>query len=364
LEDRERVRLNIIQEAVTAYLNVLRTKTLYRIQRANLKVTQSNLELAQARVSIGATGRQEVLRWETEIASAKIAVLQADALRNQAAIALNRILDKPLEERFTTAEADLSDPALLTSDERLFRYTGNPLLFEVFRDFMVQRGLASSPELRGLDAALAAQERLLTSTHNAFWAPAVSLLGDATYTFHRSGAGTVDSSPALPFQIAPPDDLNWAVAVQLSLPIFTSGERFGQVARARETVGQLQTERAAVAQRIELAIRSSLQTTSASFGSIRLSAEGADAALENLDLVTDAYSRGAVDIIQLLDAQNSARNATLAADNAVYDFLIDFMNVQRSIGSFDIFLSADQREEWFEQLGDFYRERGIILTNP
>jgi hypothetical protein len=40
------------------------------------------------------------------------------------------------------------------------------------------------------------------------------------------------------------------------------------------------------------------------------------------------------------------------------------MNVQRSIGSFDIFLSADQREEWFEQLGDFYRERGIILTNP
>jgi outer membrane protein TolC len=152
--------------------------------------------------------------------------------------------------------------------------------------------------------------------------------------------------------------------VQFSLPIFTSGERFAQVAQARETVEQFRTERAAAVQRIEFAIRFSLQTTSASYGSIRLSREGADAAQENLELVTDAYSRGALDIIQLLDAQNSARNATLAAENSVYNFLIDFMNVQRSIGSFDIFLSAEEREGWFEQLRDYYRERGIVPRNP
>lgn len=72
----------------------------------------------------------------------------------------------------------------------------------------------------------------------------------------------------------------------------------------------------------------------------------------------DAYSRGVVNIIQLLDAQNAAFIAQLRAENAVHDFLIDFMEVQRSIGTFDIFMSAEEREAWFKRLEEYFTKAG------
>jgi outer membrane protein len=96
-----------------------------------------------------------------------------------------------------------------------------------------------------------------------------------------------------------------------------------------------------------------------SFPSIRLSREAAESAWKNFELVTDAYSSGAVDITQLIDAQNAALVAKLAAENAVYDFLVDFMRVQRVIGSFDVFMSRDEREAWFQRLEEFFANERV-----
>ena len=109
---------------------------------------------------------------------------------------------------------------------------------------------------------------------------------------------------------------------------------------------------------IEQRIRSALFDAASTYTSIELSAEAADAAGKNLDLVTDAYSRGAVSIIDLLDAQNAALVADAFAANAVYDFLIDLMEVQRSSNTFDFFRSEEGREDWFERLRRFFAAAG------
>ena len=77
--ERDQLRLDIILEAAESYLNVLRGKTVEGIQRDNLKLTRSNLELAQARVDIGAAGREEVFRWESQIATNRKSVIEAGA---------------------------------------------------------------------------------------------------------------------------------------------------------------------------------------------------------------------------------------------------------------------------------------------
>ena len=56
-EQRAQLRLDVILEASESYLNVLQTKTIERILRDNLRLTRSNLEVAQARVDLGATTR-------------------------------------------------------------------------------------------------------------------------------------------------------------------------------------------------------------------------------------------------------------------------------------------------------------------
>jgi outer membrane protein len=233
-QELEQLRLDISLDAATAYLNVLRAKTLQRVQKENLKTTKANLELAETRVSVGAAGRQEVFRWQSEIASRRIDVIAADAQRRQAEAFLNRILHQPLESLFLTTETGLGDTALLVSDKRLFRFTDNPWLFRVFRDFMVQEGLNRSPELKQLDATIAAQDRQYGSAKNAFWAPTLAVRGELTNIFSRSGAGTPSSLPALPFTLPQADDLNWTIGLNLSLPIFSGGERFATLSQSRE----------------------------------------------------------------------------------------------------------------------------------
>ena len=80
---------------------------------------------------------------------------------------------------------------------------------------------------------------------------------------------------------------------------------------------------------------------------------------KNLDLVTDAYSRGAVSIIELVDAQNAALAADGAAANAVFEFLIDLMEAQRASNTLDFFLSDEQRASFFDAMHSFFEAGGL-----
>jgi outer membrane protein TolC len=113
---------------------------------------------------------------------------------------------------------------------------------------------------------------------------------------------------------------------------------------------QIRVQQAASRQRIIQRIRFNLHRIAASYPAIELSNDAATAANKNLELITDAYSRGVSSILDLLDAQNAALVAEESATNAVFDFLIDLMNLQRSLGRFDFFLGAQGLDNWLEQL--------------
>jgi hypothetical protein len=61
----------------------------------------------------------------------------------------------------------------------------------------------------------------------------------------------------------------------------------------------------------------------------------------------------------LLDAQNSSLRADQDAENAVYNFLIDWMDVERAAGRFDFLMTPGQREEYFQRLEEFFNKAGI-----
>ncbi|MGH7450529.1 MAG: ABC transporter substrate binding protein, partial [bacterium] len=168
-QDRDRLRLDIALQAASAYLNVLRAKALARIQRSNLKLTLDNLDLARLRESVGASGRSDVYRWESQVATGRKNVIDADAQVEVAKTEVNRVLNRPLEERFTTEETAIDDPILITSEKQLFNYFANPKTFAVFREFMVEEGVSAAPELKQLDAAIAAQKRAHTAAGRSFW---------------------------------------------------------------------------------------------------------------------------------------------------------------------------------------------------
>jgi outer membrane protein TolC len=272
-----------------------------------------------------------------------------------ARVLLNRVLHRPQQEMFLAEEPGLNDPAIVERD-RLRPFVDNPRSFATFGAFLVGEGFAASPELMALDAAIAAQERDLLTARRSFWAPEISAFGELTEGLDEGAA----HAPPDPFPLTyQGNDTDWAVGINLTLPLYTGGDRAAVVRQTTEVLEGLLLDRDATAERVELAIRTSLHDVAATSSAIQYNRESAEAAHKNLDLITDQYSRGVVPIIVLLDAQNAALQADEQAANSVYDFLIDVMQLQRAASNFNFFTSPAEREDWFERLEAFYREAGV-----
>ena len=353
--DRDQVRLDIVLATADAYLSVLRGRTNERIQKDNLRLTRSNLDLAQARRRIGTAGPSEVYRWQSEVAIAQRSVVEAQTATRVAELALNTLLRRPLEESVHTVEVSLDEPVLISSQQRLYALIDNPASFRVFRDFVVQDGLAAVPALREIDALILAQERTLESARRAFTHPRVSLVASRNDTLARGGARGA--------HLAGVNDHDTTVMLQLTLPLSTGGARSAQQAKAYEELTGLRLQRQAVAERIEQRTRAALHTARSALTAIRLSRDAANAAQANLDVVRDAYSQGTVSILDLLDAQNAALVAELRAATGVYDFLRSLMEVERAAARFDFFLTPQDQADWLTRLELYFAERGVRVPN-
>lgn len=346
--DRDALSLDITREAGVAYLNVLRAKTFERIQRDNLDVTATNLDFARLRVSAGAANLSEVFRWEAQLSRYQQDVVDSEVARALSELEVNRLLNRPLEERFDTDEATLTAPPISDLLPLMEPYIDNSRDFEIFRGFMTDEAIGVSPEIGQIAALTTAQERLLQSANRSFFLPQISLEAGLENRFSESGAGADELEGF--------KRLGWNAALVFSYPLFTGTARFAAQSQASQELARLEIQRDDTVQRIDQRMRGSLHLLRGSWVKIELSQAAAQAADNNFRLVQDAYRRGVGDILGLLDAQNAALVASEAAASAVYDFLIDLLEVERAVGRFEYFGSSDERAAFFERLDEYYRQ--------
>ncbi|MDH3744807.1 MAG: TolC family protein [Acidobacteriota bacterium] len=349
--DLETMRLDIALEAATTYLDLMRAKALERVQRNNVERTRSNLDVAEVRREIGVASAGEVLRWESEVASARKSLVESVGNRRTAEIAIRRQLHRPLDAPFLTEDVTLETPGLGGDEKRFWSFIDTPRRHALIRDFVVLQGLARSPELKRLDAAIAAQQRLLTAARRASWTPTVAFQADLEEKLSKDGAGADVSSSPLGIPLA--DDTNWSFALSASVPLFSGGLRAAEEVQAEIELERLQLARSAAEEKIEQRIRSALEQARASFVGIRLSEQAANAARANLELVEDAYARGVSSLLDLLDAQTNALNSEETAANSLYDFLIDLLEIQRAGNTFEILASEEERRELRREQDEF-----------
>jgi outer membrane protein TolC len=350
-QDFATLELDIALDASVAYLNVLRGETFERILRENLTLTRSNLELAQIRFSVGVADASEVFRWQNQIANDRQALIDAVAITQAAVIELRRILNRPLDELFTTVETSLSDPALVTAQQALGPYIENPLNFARFQNFMASEATAVSPELQSLRAIEMASDRALKSATRSFFIPNLYLDAGLSHFLARGGA-TGTPPPGLGTGV---DNTRWEVGLVLSYPVFTGLARSAEQGIARERLSQVEFEIEAAADRIDRRVRTALLAMGASRTNIDLSRDAAAAAASNYDLVREAYARGVGNIITLLDAQRNAVVAREQAATAEFDFLIGLMRVERAVGQFYFFSSPEDFQDFIQRLENYFQ---------
>jgi outer membrane protein len=329
-------RLDIVQAAATSYYIVLNAQSQLLVQENNLRITRTNLELAENRVALGTSTLSDVYRWEAEVARAQILVIDARSQVRQFWETLNRILHRDQGTRVALTEASFDEPFVMSraAFDQLIR---SPADYAKFSNFYIGRALGQAPELEQLSAQIAAKERELTSTKRAYWLPDFTIGGRYTDNLSQSGLGAgLTAGEGI---------TDWSIGVQATLPIFSGGLKKANVSRADYELRQLKSQRVSTEEHVEEEVRIQLHAAQAAYSQIDLTAAAAESSRKNLELVSDAYARGTVNVIELLDAQDTSLEASAAAEASLYNFLITITSLQRAVGGFDYLLSPEERSD-------------------
>ena len=336
-------KLNTVFEVANAYFNILILKTNVQIQLRNLSLTRNNLQLAQQNFEEGATGKADLLRFKSEMAQNTQSIVSIVNQLDQSYVELNRLLSNA-----TDADLDIKDIQLDEGVFKAYKYDrfieilDDEILKESLINFLTEEALKNAPELKELGYNLDAIERRIKLNTVGRFLPTVALQGQYNQVFSRTGEGSVS-----PVGAALPTN-NYNIALNVSVPIF--GPNQTNIKRQTTILQkeQLGMNKQNVEINIAANIRKGILEVSTQMSNIELSKVSEETAKETFELTQIAYSNGAVPVIQLLDAQNNYLNAQQVRTNAMYNYLISVLRVERFLGSYFL-LNTEEKNTEFSQ---------------
>jgi outer membrane protein len=325
-------QLDIIREAALAMADVLQAQSVAAIQQENLEFTEKNLELAKDRVSIGASSSADQYRWETQVSNGKSAVFESFAYILTAKQNLNRVINRDIAAELEVMPLDLNNSMVYNIDE-IFKLMDNTDTFERMYQFGLMKSFNETPEIQRLESIIEAKQRELRIVKRRNWLPEVSLTGQLSENLDNSAPMGNDL-----------DGRDWQLMLNARIPFYRGGETRSLKKRAELELAQLDNQLATLKQNISQSLRSSMNILITSLFNLEFSGDAATAASKSLLLVTDAYSKGAVPVVDLLDAQNASISSNLAEVQASIGFFRASIEMQRAIGTFEFLMSDEQKK--------------------
>ena len=341
------VVLDIIFDAYNAYFNVLILKVNVQIQMRNLELTRQNLKIAEQNFEAGQSGKSDMLRFQSQLAQDTQAVIEAINQLEQGFIAINQLLNYNLDTELDIADVDMEGVFKEYNYEQLVNLLDSPVSREPFIDFLTQEGKKNAPELKSLKYNIEAVDRNLKLNSAGRFLPTVALRGQYNRTFSRNGAGST-AQPG--FDLL---DDNYNVGVSVSIPLINRNQT--NINRQINIIqkDQLDLNRTNTELAIDGNIRRTVLNVVNQVSNIELSKVSEEAAEEALNLTQTSYSSGAVTVIQLIDAQNNYLNAQLASASALYNFLINTLQLERFLGSYFLLNSEEENAQFNRRFVEF-----------
>ncbi len=346
----EQLQLDVILVAAIAYFKVLRAKTGHKIQKDNVDLTKRNLEIAKQREAVGYSGRSDVYRWESRLATANTDLLAAKNGVELAKIRLNQLLNRPINEAFIAQETTLSDSFYLSYLGSVRAYLDTPRSLNIYTDFLVEEAIRNSPEIRQVDANTYALERSRRSSKLERFVPTIGLGLESEHVFYRNGAGSHVEG-------VDPIDNPWSVSLNASLPLFRGGATSVILQQTSIDITKLKDQRARLVQNLELNVRAAMLELIVKRVNLESSQKSAEFADKSLALVQDEYAQGRVSVVDLVDAQNVALSANLGALDSEYEFFISVLTTERAVGKFSLLNTSEEQQDFLNRFEAYFNER-------
>jgi len=341
----ESTRLDAMEAAGIAFLQLDLARALYNIQKENLRLTDNNLQLARLRNSIGATDNTEVYRWESNAARDRSNVFEQEQSVRNALADLNRIMGSSQNARWNPVSIPASSNEFYFLEEEFGVIPTTEFNFKSFRDYIQMRAMEDSRELQQFDSALEAQGYTLRRTKRQRFLPEIAGVGTWNHVLNETDLSDQE------------DEQRWFIGLTATLPIFAGGGIRAEVAEQKARMRELETQRHQAAEFIDqqaITVWNNMRTT---HPTIRLSRQARHAAQKTYTTVRDKYSHGAASLLDLLDAQAQLLQQEQQAVAARYAYLIHIIQLQRIISWFEYQHSPDEREAWSADFIDYLNTR-------
>jgi len=339
VQDREAVRLDTLTLAGQAFFSFALAIDLYRIEAENVKVTEDNLELAKLRYDIGYSGKDEIFRWEAELAQQRSDLLTARSDAERQRIALNQVLGTNQDARWIPEDVHDDIEDFWFFEGKVGSLLTNLRQLDKFQEEMVEFAFSNSPEIKFVQKQIEAQKINLGQLKRKWVLPTISAGLDYNYELDRSG-------PLIPGT----KKESYTVTMAATYPLFEGGNKYYDIKKADADLEALNQQKKLVQELIEQGTRTAISELETSIPSIELSIDSAKNSRKNLDVVQEKYLQGIVNVTDLLDAQR--QSFTADRNVAIYDyrFLIDLINFQRSISWFEYEKSQGERDDFIEMI--------------
>ncbi len=344
--------LDAVLNGSVAYFNALILKTNAQIQAQNLEVTKKNLEISQQNFEVGAAGKSDVLRFRSQLAQNMQTLIEAGNQLNQAYFTVNQLMNNPIDTEIDVEDAVISEGLFSNYKyQDFYDILDDPKLRPNLIDFLIEEAKNNAPELKNIGYNLAATQRSYRLNSAGRFVPTVALQGQYNLALSQSGVG---STPTAGIPVAPDGVYNFGLNV--SLPIFNQNLRNINKQTAKIQEDQLNIQKSNIDLNIETNINALVLDLTNQIANIQISKIAEEAAKESLDLTQNAYSQGAVPLIQLIDAQTNYLQSQIASANANYNYLLASMQLERAIGYFFLLNSEDNNQDFIQ------RARAFILS--
>ena len=294
--DLHNVEQTILQQAVTAYMDVLRDMAVVRLNENNVAVLKRQLEAANDRFKVGEITRTDVAQAEARLSRARSDLIQAQG---------NLISSKATYERVMGRKpGDLQPPPPLpnlpkSEDEALsVAEKNNPVLIAAR-----ERELASKKDIR------AASGQLL---------PTVSLEGAVSYSEDSSTRSSETTSAS--------------IKARISVPLYQSGAVYSQVRQSREVNSQRKIQIDEAMRQVRAQVIQAWEALTTARSRIKANKKQVQANRIALEGVQQEALVGSRTTLDVLDAEQELLDSQVALVRAERDEYVAAYSLQSAIG--------------------------------
>lgn len=288
----------------SAYLSLYKAKEVKSLLEESIKSIEKHIADTKNYMDNGLATKNDLLKFEVQESNIKLSLIEANNNIDFARSILNKSLGLPLDEKTEIEKIEIV-PETIKDD----------------LNSMVNEAVNNRSEIKSLGYTLSANKENIRASRSSYF-PSVYVSGNYTY-----------SNPNQRYQ-PPLDEFKgtWDVGVTLSWDIWNWGGTSSQVIQAEQNLYQSQTTLDKIKENIELEVNRNFLSLKYSKEKLDVTMKTIEQAEENLRTFQEKYDVQLATSTDIIDAENSVLQAKTNYTNALIDYKLAKVRLEKSLG--------------------------------